>query len=270
MAWFRTDDRLHAHRKARALRRSAPDKARDVAPLGLWVMAGSWARANSPAGFIPLEVLQEWDDDAEQLAERLVSAGLWHPHAEEEEGYLFHDWSRWQGFTDEEPPRDASTSGRVGNHTRWHVNKGVVDPECEFCIAPESGAMSDEDRGDIAPNRSIPNQSNTKPIRTGGEPDGFEAFWTRYPKKEGKGAAVKAWRAASKKAETSEILAGLNARIAAWSASNTERKFIPLPATWLNQERWTDVIEPARRNTNIPEGWGVSTPRITDGRPEGW
>jgi hypothetical protein len=99
----------------------------------------------------------------------------------------------------------------------------------------------------------------------------FEEFWSRYPKKEGKGAAVKAWKAATKKAEPSAILAGLDARVASWSAANTERKFIPLPTTWLNQERWTDEIDrPRIVNPNIPEGWGSLPRAANDRRPEGW
>jgi hypothetical protein len=86
--WFKVDDKLHDHRKARHVRRSHSTKRRDVAPFGIWALAGSWCGANRTGGFVPLEVLEEMDDDAEQLADRLVAAGLWsHDKVDEEPRY---------------------------------------------------------------------------------------------------------------------------------------------------------------------------------------
>lgn len=66
----------------------------------------------------------------------------------------------------------------------------------------------------------------------------FEAWYAAYPRKVGRGQAVKAYKAALKKADAETIRAGLDAQLPAMSKS--ERKFIPLPATWLNGERWAD------------------------------
>ena len=68
----------------------------------------------------------------------------------------------------------------------------------------------------------------------------FDAFWAEYPRKEGKGAARKAWLKAVKTSEADAIQTGLQAQLPKFAA--TDRKFIPMPATWLNQERWTDEI----------------------------
>lgn len=73
----------------------------------------------------------------------------------------------------------------------------------------------------------------------------FETFWAAYPKKIGKGQAVKAWRSASKRANTAAILSGLDAARATWAAARTETKFIPNPSTWLNGDRWADEIAPS-------------------------
>jgi hypothetical protein len=67
------------------------------------------------------------------------------------------------------------------------------------------------------------------------DPD-FLEFWQRYPRPAGKGAARKAWAAALAKAAPGQILAALDR--AAW---NPDPRYIPHPATWLNQERWTDA-----------------------------
>ena len=76
MTWFKVDDGLHAHRKVRAVRRSHGAKKRDIAPMAIWVLAGSWCGAHRTDGFIPREVIEDWDDDAEGLAQRLIDAGL--------------------------------------------------------------------------------------------------------------------------------------------------------------------------------------------------
>lgn len=69
---------------------------------------------------------------------------------------------------------------------------------------------------------------------------GFAEWWARYPRKIGKGAARTAWARAIKKADTETISRALRRQAAVWVAEGTEDRFIPHPATWLNQERWDD------------------------------
>ncbi len=72
----------------------------------------------------------------------------------------------------------------------------------------------------------------------------FEEFWAAYPKKTGKQAAFKSWQRVKPTAE-------LHAKIikAVATAKRTEQwqrengRFIPNPATWLNQGRWDDEYE---------------------------
>jgi hypothetical protein len=71
----------------------------------------------------------------------------------------------------------------------------------------------------------------------------FEAFWCAYPRREAKARAVKAWAAAINRAAPEEILAGL--RGFRWP---DDPRFIPLPASWLNAQRWLDEAPPERRS----------------------
>ena len=66
----------------------------------------------------------------------------------------------------------------------------------------------------------------------------FEAWYKRYPKKVARGAAIKAYRAARKKASAADLLTGLQAYTA--ETASFDRRYIAQPATWLNQERWLD------------------------------
>lgn len=253
MAWFKVDDGLHAHRKTRRVRRSHPEKVRDVSPFGLWVLAGSWCGSSGTGGFVPTEVLEEWDDDAERLALRLVDAGLWsEDEVDGEPGYRFNGWG-------ERNPISEVDAGKFGNHLRWHVNRAIVSPDCDLCVA----ATRPDDRGDSgttsqpesspAPSRPDPTPSSDR--QPPAVDENFESFWALYPRREDKGHAVKAWRAASKKATPEVILAGLTQHVAGWKRAHTTRKFIPMPATWLNGERWTDeqpADEPDDPYAHIP------------------
>jgi uncharacterized protein YdaU (DUF1376 family) len=75
------------------------------------------------------------------------------------------------------------------------------------------------------------------------EPAGFNEFWKIYPRKTSKGAARTAWERAVRKVTAGEIIGALRDRLAHFP---DEARFVPHPATWLNQERWTDEIASLR------------------------
>lgn len=68
--------------------------------------------------------------------------------------------------------------------------------------------------------------------------DGFEAFWQAYPRKVGKGAVIRMWPGIMKKTSVTAVLMAISTQ----SFDHRER-FIPHPATWLNQERWLDEAQ---------------------------
>jgi hypothetical protein len=70
----------------------------------------------------------------------------------------------------------------------------------------------------------------------------FESFWEAYPRKVGKKAARKAWERATDKPELSIILLAVEQQkgLEQWKKDN--KKWIPHPATWLNQGRWDDEV----------------------------
>lgn len=86
MPWFKVDDKLHDHRKARAAGKAA---------MGVWVLAGSWAADNLTDGFIPATILTRWGNARD--AATLCAAGLWVPAEQDgERGWRFHEWAERQ------------------------------------------------------------------------------------------------------------------------------------------------------------------------------
>jgi len=72
------------------------------------------------------------------------------------------------------------------------------------------------------------------------QPDGFSAFWKAYPKKAGKPAAVRAWKAAHINGELQRVLDDVANRTAGQDWQKDGGKYIPHPTTYLNQRRWLD------------------------------
>lgn len=85
----------------------------------------------------------------------------------------------------------------------------------------------------------------------GGESNApFLHFYSAYPRHVGRGAAERAYRQALKKADHLEIMAGLTRAMAEWKSRQTEKQYIPHPATWLNGERWRDETNIKRSTTD--------------------
>lgn len=85
---------------------------------------------------------------------------------------------------------------------------------------------------------------------TGAYTEDFLKFWDEYPRKTGKGAAFRVWlRMRPSKKERADISSALK-----WQKQSVQwnnggyGKFIPLPATYLNQRRWED--EPETNNNS--------------------
>ena len=72
----------------------------------------------------------------------------------------------------------------------------------------------------------------------------FEQFWAIYPKKQGRGAALKAWKKIKMdKALFEVIMAKVQENIdhnRNWRRDGGQ--YIPNPSTWLNETRWKDTI----------------------------
>lgn len=72
------------------------------------------------------------------------------------------------------------------------------------------------------------------------KPDEFDQWYSRYPKKEAKEAARKAFVKARKSVDLKALIEGADKYAAAMK--DKDRQYVALPATWLNAGRWADEI----------------------------
>lgn len=115
--------------------------------------------------------------------------------------------------------------------SKWLKNKETAD-----ATALRNGCETD------APTPTpIPNNIPPTPRKRGSDDDpGFERFWSAYPKREGRADALKAWKAAIKKATPDTIIAAATRYAEQCTAKHTEAGFIKLAGGWLRSERWAD------------------------------
>jgi hypothetical protein len=69
----------------------------------------------------------------------------------------------------------------------------------------------------------------------------FEDFWLVYPRKEAKKDAKKFWDRMTSADQLLAVCAAVDWR-RVWRLQNRDTRMIPMPATWLNAERWTDEV----------------------------
>lgn len=95
----------------------------------------------------------------------------------------------------------------------------------------------------------------------------FREFYDLYPRKIAKPRALRAWNAALGKAAAETIIAALQAQLDAKLFRFDERKrFVRHPATWLNDEGWTDDIPAPTMDLGTALLWGIkptATPEPT-------
>src|SRR5688572_2666186 len=147
MAWIESHQELRDHPKVKRLARlldiSVPEAIGHMHCLWWWAV--DYATDGDVSRFDALDLADAamWCGDPERFAKALVECG-----PSDQAGFLdvdwrLHDWGQYVGGI--LASRDA---GARGNHVRWHVQRGVIEPSCTFC---ESGANRGRIGGDIPP-----------------------------------------------------------------------------------------------------------------------
>jgi hypothetical protein len=233
VTWFKVDDTLHSHIKVMRA---------GVEAMGLWVLAGSWAADQLTDGWVPSYVAQRIAANADELAARLVKAGLWMPGEHDgDRGWWYHEWSERQPTRDDVLARRRADAER---HARWRNGR---KPNGDTAVAALDSKMVSrhdtpgdstvEPRDESAlPDPSRPNQkkktSSNRRSDTAAADASFDEFWTAYPRREAKKGARASFAKAVKDGTTAAILVTAARRYGAYVvAVGREREKIKLPTT---------------------------------------
>jgi hypothetical protein len=253
MSFFPVDDRFHSHPKAAAV---------SLAAIGLWTMAGSWARGHPSNGDVPGHVVTSLSRGATELAEELVTVGLWR---RTKAGYRFHQWQQRNPTLSESRAalEKKSRGGLLGAHRRWHgIPNGIPDPKCPFCVTDQPQPAIGTDGSTHGPPNGYANPPLPlplpliKPSSPGGdEPAGFAEFWRAYPprKNNSKHKARLAYAAALHRGvDPAVVLAA--AETYAKDRQGQDPQYTKHAVTWLHARPWEDP-EPAAAPPRAKFAW---------------
>jgi len=179
---------------------------------------------------ITVEMLDQWRDE-------MCEAGKLVPYSDHGDQLLFI-----RAFHEHEHPRNPQSPNLpLPPWVRW-----------------VPGNREEKTRGhyevdDVAEKRAEKKKpaakAGTDVVKSNGKDDGsFEIFWAFYPRHEGRKTAEVAWRNISK--ANHELAIGV-AQVMGdlFRYGQKEKKYIPMPTTFLHQERWEDWRE------GVPAGW---------------
>lgn len=157
--------------------------------------------------------------------------------------------------------RRKRSDGRLSGwqyRLEMHVREGTCKSSQEGTqTSPQEGTPTSRQEGtpmpSLEPSISNPQIEPSKNIQVS---DGFDEWWTMYPRKTGKQNAGKSWSKLSDQDRRSAITA-IEHHVAHWEAAGTAPQFIPHPATWLNGRRWEDVLPETTANRKEAPGMGM-------------
>ena len=112
MTWFKVDDTLGSHPKARAA---------GLAAMGLWVVAGAWSSQHLTEGFVPDWFINSWPSGQKRAA-NLVQSGLW---IEADSGFRFHQWEERNPSKEQVESERAAARERQRKHRESKRDAGV-------------------------------------------------------------------------------------------------------------------------------------------------
>jgi len=249
MAWVKLDDGFFRNPKVVIVGPEAK----------LLYLAGlCYAGSSLTDGFIPANAARILGADAEistisNATQELVDAGLWAPV---ERGYMIHDYLQYNKSAEEVRANKEAARERMQRRRSPDVRANNERTSGEV-RSPDTDTDTDSD-SDESPSPLPPSgEEDTGDVEEEGQPKRkpsaadlrFQRFWSAYPSKVGKGAARKAWdKLKPDDALTDRMLAAIATQQLSDQWTRDGGRYIPHPATWLNQERWEDEIKPTAIN----------------------
>lgn len=194
--------------------------------LGLLVAAYCYCSQHHTDGFIPPGFLES--DEDERLASLLVQVRLFDAASN---GYQVHDFLDYNRsrVEIEEMKQARKIAGQKGGVRSGEARAKQMRSKCLDSASSKTNPDTDTD-------------TSTKDTSSSKRDDGaFDEFWKQYPRKVGKEAAKKAWKKALRLTDADTIMQAVKSYP---FDTKDGGKFIPHPATWLNQGRWEDDVVP--------------------------
>src|SRR5690606_21973542 len=214
----------------------------------LWHWCLSYAEDGDLSAYDAADIAEAvmWDGDPDQFIEALINCGpagkAGFLERDAQGRLLVHDWHEYAGKLLEKR-EEAREAGARGNHERWHVQRGIVDPTCPFCA---------ESQGD-----SVPESGGESHTRSGGDShtrSGGESGGESQPESEPN--RVLSHRTLTVPNHTNKLNAAASARARACEGDPDES---PINAVSASPLAVPDLVEPVADDSITPEQFYVKT-----------
>mgnify|MGYP000897917542 CR=1 FL=1 len=221
---------------------AALDPRDQLAFIGLWCYADKAGRLEYRPSRLAVEILPYHQSGFKDRLARLCAAGFILIYENESKPYI-----QIRTFDKHQKPHHTEAESRIP----------PIDESSVFSPSYNGETTEETQSKDVVGGyKTVVSQEGREGNRKGkgkdsvhrgdGRLDGFDEFWTRYPRHEGKGAAEHSWVKMSDSDRRAAVAASIEFG-EKWTARPKEdRKFCPLPSTWLNGRRWEDegFVEP--------------------------
>ncbi len=249
MAWLELHQTLPQNKKT--LRLMSLLRIDTPQAVGHLCMLWLWAIDNAPEGdlkpFLDGEIayIAGWKKKPSDFVEALMASGFL--NAEKE----IHDWCNYAGKLIDKRKSDAERKKQTRQMSNGHptdiqrTSNGSPTEVAGNSTVPYSTVHKDLKDSTYAREKSVEIDDDENPEKAPSKTEeAFNQFWEAYPRKIGKKAAQTAFIAAKIKAgQLPQIIQAVNASKISEQWHREQGRYIPNPATWINQGRWLD--EPA-------------------------
>lgn len=210
--------------------------------IALWNLSDEHGRLHGDARYVKGHCFPYDDDmsleDVDSLLDELQAAGRVIRYEHDEDPYLYlPTLGRHQRLEATKQPSRLPSPDESTLKSERRADKSVESADNSAEAADLSGEIVAQQvagsREQVAGSRGAGGApADAAP------PDRFADFWTAYPRRVGRGAAIKAWKTAAKKTDADAIISAAVSFAA--SVRSKDPEFIPHPSSWLNGERWAD------------------------------
>ena len=260
MAWIELHQTLPTNKKTVRLKNLLRIKTPQA--VGHLCILWLWALDNAPdgdlSGFSTDEIAEFacWSGkNPDGFVNALIQAGFI------DSDMRLHDWYDYAGKLVDKRKQNAERMRKARATNVQRTDDERAGATVPYPTVPNSTVH----------NSTVPPNGDTPPIppASGGRGAGkapaepqqahFDDFWASYPKKVGKAEALKAWKRLKPDKDLRErIAAAVAAAKGSYQWSRENGRFIPNPATWLNQGRWDDEYTTAAPEP--PRSGGTAKP----------
>jgi biotin operon repressor len=188
-------------------------------------------------------------------------------------------WDRVPDEARHVPDQDGS-SQPAGNAGTASGSTGTADPHVSSAIRADQPVRSDPAPADPAPagpdqrrTQGEQRRENTIPLPLSSPEehrprpvDRFEEWYALYPRKEGKGAARKAWASACRRADAEKIIE--ITRRYPFDPDRSRIRYTKTPAAWLNGDCWEDDLVTVAAANRPGRGSGARVPHEPSRDPD--